>query len=216
MERLVLKTDKADNKIIVKRDLYNMCLDKVTFLYKQNKRLQGIVFDAETELMEIEKKLQELKEEVVTLEAWEEAVAKKIVIVRKAYESCPADEQASIRQMLTSFMKEYHDCVMDLSDNRYKLNQLAQKYKSFELIRHRNLVQMGTNELNLEREVEKLRVATAELETLLGYTIGSHMIDWCYDSKGKVTSLPQLLPIDIEFVVENKNPECTAITIIEQ
>ena len=207
MEKLKLRTKKVTKQIIVQRDLVNLYLERITNAYKQNKRLKEVVFDYETELMELEADLEKLTVSAGELAACERAITKRLEFVREQYEHSIVDEQEAFREVLFELLADYEQVVFDLSDTRKMIDTKTKKKHEYEQQRQKYQVQIATNEMDLQRTMKKLRASLESLENLLGYTVGSHMLDWCYNSEGKITSLPQLLPIEIEETRADVNAE---------
>ena len=198
MDRLKLRTKKMTKQLVVQRDLVNVYLEKITNAFKQNNRLREIVFDCETEIMLLEQSIEKLTDTVGELSACENSITKRLAFVREQYEHSIVDEQEAFREVLFELLADYEQVVFDLSDSKKMLDTKLKQKAEFEKQRHKYQVQIGSNEMAIQRTMKKLRTSVEHLENLLGYSIGSHMLDWCYDSTGKVTSLPQLLPIEIE------------------
>ena len=207
MDRLKLRTKKMTKQLVVQRDLVNVYLEKIANAFKQNNRLREIVFDCETEIMLLEQSIEKLTDTVGELSACENSIIKRLSFVREQYEHSIVDEQEAFREVLFELLADYEQVVFDLSDSKKMLDTKLKQKAEFEKQRHKYQVQIGSNEMAIQRTMKKLRTSVEHLENLLGYSVGSHMLDWCYDSTGKVTSLPQLLPIEIEETEEVASAE---------
>lgn len=215
MEKLKLYVYNRTEKLARLAEDYNEKLRALHYAMCQVKRHTEIANDAKNGIARINYELKDVEDNLNLMDEMNALTMANYVTAKMNYEN--ADD--SIQSVLN---EKRHEELLDLrlkelGENLLVLSQFRRKKRKLQLTlaNYTMLSAEATKKIEELKEDAKMRLAelrrSAEiLERVLGYSIGSHMLEWCTDATGNVIREPQLMPVEL---VEYE--ESTALVSVE-
>lgn len=219
MEKMKIVVKHKSSKIDRLVEDFNNTLGEISNLLKRMKRQQEVKFDLETELMYLPSKKQHEEDDLALLMEMRAEKAKQLVEAKKVYENAYSDEDLWVDRDVLKYQLEYVaddmcECEVAISETNLKINRI-----NANMIQYKKMHQMSEEfieniKTELAKKVRELKRTAIILERVLGYSVGSHTLEWCLDKFGAFVLEPQLRQLEVVEQKVLKGSNCTDVVLV--
>lgn len=216
-DNMFVVVDKKGAKLSALEMKYNWELDNVSRKIAFYLRQEEIKDDCEMAISVLEDKIKEYSEFLEYLEDMDEhnmigfATAK---INYETYDGSIKDitTEADRYKRMEDHLKNVLDGRMATAEVRRDKNKAINDKENYKNLRLNAMKVMEEIREELPGLIKSLKKTATYIETIVGYSIGSNMLDWCYNDAGDLVMMPQVSHIrvvekyDVKGVIIDRKP----------